>query len=76
MGHYQNECNEPKKADEKAKDNKKAPGTSASAVEPDAECEGAWAAELVEDAIKEGPGSICRFPIWIGSRRRFPRWML
>ena len=56
MGHYSHECKEPKKTDEKAKDDAtKAQGTSASAVEPDAECEGAWAAELVEDAIEEGP---------------------
>jgi hypothetical protein len=57
MGHYSTECKEPKKTDEKAKDvATKKPGTSASAVEPDAECEGAWAAVLVEDAIEEGPG--------------------
>jgi hypothetical protein len=56
-GHYSNKCNEPKKTDEKAKDTKtKAPGPSASAIEPDVECKGAWAAELVEDVIEEGPG--------------------
>ena len=58
MGHYSHECKEPKKTEEKAKDDEpKAQGTSASAVEPDTECEGAWAAESIEDAIEEGPGS-------------------
>jgi hypothetical protein len=55
MGHYSHECKKPKKSNEKAKDTEtKAPGTSASAVEPDVECKGAWAAELVEDAIERG----------------------
>ena len=63
MGHYSHECKEPKKTDEKAKDAEtKAPGTSASAIEPDTECEGAWAAELVEDAIEEGPGPALSIP--------------
>jgi hypothetical protein len=52
MGHYSCECKKPKKA----KDIKmKAPGTSVSAVEADAECEGAWAAKIIEDAIERGP---------------------
>jgi hypothetical protein len=55
MGHYSQECKKPKKAKDVET---KAPGTSTSAVEPYAECEGAWAAELVEDAIDEGPGPV------------------
>jgi len=57
MGHYSHECKEPKKEDVPKDDKPKAQGTSASAIEPDTECEGAWAAELVEDAIEEGSGS-------------------
>jgi hypothetical protein len=58
MEHYSHECKELKKTTEKVKDAETmAPGTSASAVEPDTECEGAWAAELIEDAIEEGPES-------------------
>ena len=63
MGHYSHECKKPKKSKEKAKDEGKAPqGTSASAVEPDLECEGAWAAEMVEDAITEAPKPVSPIP--------------
>jgi hypothetical protein len=55
MGHYSRECKKLKKAKDVET---KAPGTSVSAVEPDAECEGAWAAELVKNAIEEGPGPV------------------
>jgi len=63
MGHYSHECKKPKKSNEKAKDEAKAlQGTSTSAVEPDLECEGAWAAEMVEDAITEAPGPVLPIP--------------
>jgi len=63
MGHYSHGCKKPKKSNEKAKDEAKAlQGTSASATEPDLECEGAWAAEMVEDAITEVPGPVSVIP--------------
>ena len=62
LGHYSCECKKPKKSEEKAKDiETKAPGMSASA-KPDEECKGAWATELVEDAIDEGPGPVLPIP--------------
>ena len=46
-GHCSHECKELKKSDKKAKDEGKAlQGTSASAVEPDLKCVGAWAAKI------------------------------
>jgi len=63
MGHYSHECKKPKKSNKKAKDEAKAPqGTSASAVELDLECKGAWAAEMVKDAITEAPGPVSLIP--------------
>jgi len=59
VGHYSCECKKPKKAKDVEM---KAPGMSASAVEPDEECEGAWATELVEDAINEGSGLVLLIP--------------
>ena len=63
MEHYSHECKKLRKSNEKVKDEAKAPqGTSASAVEPDLECEGAWAAKMVEDGITEAPGPVSPIP--------------